>query len=99
MLTLNPAQRAILVDMLDHEVQSQIEDPTTPWALDEAEDLRAALERGEDVGGYPLARIMAEEVDLRGDALREAVAHGDAAEVRRHAGRIAVAGEVLGRLS
>jgi hypothetical protein len=84
--------------ILDEEVQAQREDPATPWAADGALDLRAALDRGDELAGCSLTRIMTEEVSLLGVALEEVVNRGDGAEVRRIASYVAVAAGVLAQL-
>jgi hypothetical protein len=97
-MTLTNSQKTTLAAILDDEVASQREDPTTPWALDEARALRAALDLGDELAPWPLGRILAEEVALRADELLDRVALEDCSEVRQHAGRIAVAAEVLAQL-
>ena len=94
-MTLTNSQKTTLAAILDDEVASQREDPTMPWALDEARALRAALDLGDDLAPWPLARILAEEVALRADELQDRVALDDHVEVRHHAARVAVASEVL----
>ena len=66
-----------------------------PWALEEARELRGALNQGDELATWPLARILAEEIALRGDELRDHVALDDQVAVRRHAQRIAVAAAIL----
>jgi hypothetical protein len=48
-MTLTNSQKATLAAILDDEIASQHEDPTTPHALDEALDLRGALARGDEL--------------------------------------------------
>ena len=97
-MTLTNSQKTTLAAILDDEVASQAEDPTMPWALDEARELRAALNVGDELAPWPLRRILAEEVALRADELRDRVAMDDHIEVRHHASRIAVAAGVLAQL-
>jgi hypothetical protein len=73
MLTLTQAQKQTLAAILADEVQSQREDPTAPTALDEAVDLARALERGEDLNPFTLARVLADEATMRVAMVREAI--------------------------
>jgi hypothetical protein len=97
-MILTNSQKTTLAVILDEEVQSQVEDPTMPWALDDARELRAALDRGDKLGAWPLARILCEEVALRSNELQDRVMLEDHAEVCHHAARVAAAADILALL-